>query len=72
MRRISQKVPISTLLVLLLFFSANYPILEYLNPCFLTTSVKNKYLEVLFGKYGEYKSKYTLKPILCQNMVHFN
>ena len=30
-----------------------------------------KYLEVLFGKSGKYKSKYTVKPFLSQNMVHF-
>ena len=32
---------------------------------------KKKYIEVLFGKSGTYKSIYTLKPILSQNMVHF-
>ena len=30
-----------------------------------------KYLKVLFGKSGTYKSKYTLKPLLSLNMVHF-
>ena len=44
---------------------------KHLNPCFLTTSVQIKYLEVLFGKSGAHKSKYTLKPLLSQNMVHF-
>ena len=37
---------------------------KHLNPCFLTTSIQNKYLEELFGKSGPYKSKYTLKPLL--------
>ena len=35
-----------------------------------TTSVENKYLEVFFEKSGAYKRKYTLKPLLSQNMVH--
>ena len=30
-----------------------------------------KYLQVLFRKYGARKSKYTLKPLLGQHMVHF-
>ena len=30
-----------------------------------------KYLEVLFGKSVKYKYKYTVKPFLSQNMVHF-
>ena len=30
-----------------------------------------KYLEVLFGKFGAYKSNYTLKPLLSKNMVNF-
>ena len=30
-----------------------------------------EYFEVLFGKSGAYKSKYTIKPLLSQNMVHF-
>ena len=29
-----------------------------------------KYWEVLFGKSDAYKSKYTLKPLLNQNMVN--
>ena len=34
---------------------------------------RKKYLKVLFlGKSGAFKSKYTLKPLLSQNMVHFN
>ena len=41
-----------------------------LDPCLQTTLVKNKYLEVLWGKYGAYQSKFTLKPLLIQNMVH--
>ena len=44
---------------------------KHLDPCFLTTLVKSKYLEVLLGKSGAYKSKYTLKPLLSQDMVHF-
>ena len=42
---------------------------KHLNPYFLTTYVQNKYLVVHFGKSGAYK--YTLKPMLSQNMVHF-
>ena len=43
------------------------------NRVFWTTKVLGyqKYLEVLFGKFGTYKSKNTLKPLLSQNMVHF-
>ena len=44
---------------------------KQLNPCFVNTSVQNKYLKVIFGKSGAYKSKYSLKPLLRQNMVHF-
>ena len=44
---------------------------KHLDPCFLTTLVKSKYLEVFLGKSGAYKSKYTLKPLLSQDMVHF-
>ena len=47
-----------------------YIAVKHLNPCFQTTSVQNKYLEVLFGKCGAYKSEYTLKNLLSQNMVH--
>ena len=31
---------------------------------------KKKNLEVLLGKSGAYKSKYALKPLQGQNMVH--
>ena len=37
---------------------------KHLNLCFLTTYVQNRYLEVLFGKSGENKFKYTLKHLL--------
>ena len=43
---------------------------KYLIPCFLTTFVHHKYLEVFFEKSGAYKSKYIHKPLLSQNMVH--
>ena len=44
---------------------------KHLDPCFLTTLVKYKYLEIILGKSGAYKSKCTLKPLLSQNMVNF-
>ena len=44
---------------------------KHIKPCFLTTFVQHNYLEALFEKFGAYKSKYILKPILCQGMVHF-
>ena len=39
-----------------------YMSVKQLDPCFLTTLVRSKYLEVLMGKSGAYKSKLTLKP----------
>ena len=54
------------------FDSANNTFaVKHLDQCFLTILVKSKYLEVLLGKSGAYKSKYTLKPLLSQAMVHF-
>ena len=47
-----------------------YIAVKHLDPCFLTTLVKSKYLEVLLGKSDAYKSKCTLKTLLSQNMVH--
>ena len=46
--------------------------MKHLDPCFLTTLVKSNYLKVLLGKSGAYKSKYTLKSLLGQDMVHFS
>ena len=43
---------------------------KHLDPCFLTTLVKYKYLEVILGKSGAYKSKCTLKPLLSQKIGH--
>ena len=43
---------------------------KHLNPGFLTISVQNNSIEVMFGKSGTYKSKYTLKYLLSRNMVH--
>ena len=37
-----------------------YIAVKHLNPCFLTTFVKSRYLEVLSEKSGAYKSNYTL------------
>ena len=48
-----------------------YIAVKHLDPCFLTTLVISKYLEVLLGKYGAYKSNYTIKPLFSQNMGHF-
>ena len=36
--------------------------MEHQNPCFLTTSKQNKYLEILFGKSGANIAKYNFKP----------
>ena len=39
--------------------------------CFVVKVLRpNEYLEVLFWKSGAYKSKYTLKHLLSQKMVH--
>ena len=40
-----------------------YIAVKHLHPCFLTTFVKSKYLEILLGKSGESKSKCTLKAM---------
>ena len=45
--------------------------MKHLDPYFLTTLVKSKYLGVLLRKYGAHKSKHNLKPLLSQDMVHF-
>ena len=37
---------------------------KHLDPCFLTTFVKSRYLEVILEKSSAYKSKYTLKYML--------
>ena len=47
-----------------------YIAVKHLDPCFRTTFVKSKYLEVLLGKSGAYKYKCTLKLMLSKNMVH--
>ena len=44
---------------------------KHLNPCFLATSVQNKYLEVFFGKSCACIYKYTIEPLLNQNRVTF-
>ena len=45
--------------------------MKHPNPCFLTTYVQNKHLEVFFGKVGAYKMKYIFKPLQSQNVAHF-
>ena len=49
---------------LFLLLQNGHIFLKHLKPCFLTSFV-------LFGKSAVYKSKYTLKPLLSQNMVQF-
>ena len=44
---------------------------KHLNPCFLATSVQSNYLELLWGIYRAYISKYNLQPLFSQTMVHF-
>ena len=36
-----------------------------------SSDIKKKNLDVISGNSGAYKSKYTLKPLLSQNMVDF-
>ena len=41
-----------------------YIAMKHLDPCFLTTFIKSKYLEVLLEKSGAYKSNFTLSFML--------
>ena len=47
-------------------------VVEHLNPCFLTTFVRHKYLEVPLKQTCAYKSKYTPKQVLRQKCDAFN
>ena len=49
-----------------------YIAVKHLNPFFIITYVHNKYMECFFGKFGTYKFKYTLKPLLSQNVMYFS
>ena len=44
---------------------------KHLNPSFLTSFAQHNNLEVLFWKFGACKSKYALKALLSQNLLHF-
>ena len=46
-----------------------YIAVKHLDPCFLTPLVGSKYLEVLLGKCGAYKSKFTFKTLFSKNLV---
>ena len=69
-------------LLAILFAALNFTWLKWLlNQKYLQNRVfcnkkkkvlrQRRYWELLFGKSGGYKFKYTFKPLLSQNMLHF-
>ena len=55
----------------MLYFDLYVPDFQKISPSTCLSSNVKKYFKVLFSKYGTYKSNYTIKPLLSENMLHF-